>query len=154
MEELRTMKNKTPHRIARALQTLPQTLDATYERILLGFERDGFAEVVRALQWIAFSPYVPTVERLAKMMSVNPDETDLLNEETRVQPEAVFELLSSLVAVHPTGLRCDACNEAIEEQHFHCYSAAIMISAYVKNATQPANDADKELPRNISFIRS
>ena len=60
--------------ISRTLNQLPETLDETYERILLGIPKEMWKDVHCILQWLMVSSRPLRVEELAEVFAINFDE--------------------------------------------------------------------------------
>jgi len=59
-------KCRTANAIRKALDSLPKTLDLTYERILLAIDGDDRDVAIAALRWLCFSTEVWSVQELAE----------------------------------------------------------------------------------------
>ena len=84
------------------LQTLPKTLDDTYERILLGIPLQYQQEAISALSWLVFGKRPFTVEELAEASVI--DITSTINRpfdanERLLDPGSIITTLSGLVSV-------------------------------------------------------
>ncbi|KAI9786673.1 MAG: hypothetical protein M1839_006224 [Geoglossum umbratile] len=86
-------------KVKEALNSLPETLDETYERIFRdvppGYER----EIRAILMLLAFSMRPMSIEEVAEATAVNLDSRKLDPEDRFPDPYIVLELCSSLVAV-------------------------------------------------------
>ena len=90
------------------------TLDETYERILLGIDREKREHAIRLLNCLAFSRRPLSVKELAEVLSVRFDTT-IPTLDTSLRPvdadEAVLSACSTLVAIiepdHPTFFHYD-----------------------------------------------
>jgi hypothetical protein len=81
-----------------ALDTLPKSLDETYERILEGIDERYRVRAARALQWPVFSERPLTVKELAEASIVNPDaDTPFDIDDRFVNPLEILKGLSGLV---------------------------------------------------------
>ena len=98
--QLTTLKQcVTAVRIRKALNNLPKDLDATYERILLGINRDEEGDVVRrALEWLvaAFQPM--QLSQFMESLSIDLGRRVLDYEFRPVHGPALLDALGSLVA--------------------------------------------------------
>jgi hypothetical protein len=87
--------------ILRALETLPRTLDETYERILKGISEEDSPIAARGLRWLVFSKRPLQVEELAEAAILNPDAECLLDIGDRFDdPRDILHVLSSLVTTY------------------------------------------------------
>jgi ankyrin repeat domain-containing protein 50 len=84
-----------------ALETLPKTLDDTYERILTSVEKDYQQEVRRALIWLAFSRRPLRIEELAEAAVVDSNLSPPFDPEERLHDPCndILEILGSLVTI-------------------------------------------------------
>jgi hypothetical protein len=86
--------------IRSSLKALPDTLDETYERILLGIAPDHQEIAVAALNWLASSKARLTVKELSEAMIIRPDANTPFNIEDRLRNlHDVLRVLSSLVVI-------------------------------------------------------
>ncbi|PKK46896.1 hypothetical protein CI102_10648 [Trichoderma harzianum] len=68
--------------IDKALQNLPNGLDATYDRILQNIDSefpDFRHQVKKCLKWLAFSTWPLTIDEFAEVFTFNPDDDDALS---------------------------------------------------------------------------
>ncbi|KAI9847491.1 MAG: hypothetical protein M1837_002392 [Sclerophora amabilis] len=97
IESLKKLKFMRPRDIKTVLNSLPKTLDETYDRILMGIDQAYYQEAVIALQWLAFSTGPLRIEELAEACVVNPDTQPQVDFGNRFPARGIFEVLSSLV---------------------------------------------------------
>jgi ankyrin repeat domain-containing protein 50 len=90
-------KLRAESKIRTAMEELPKTLDAFYDRILMEIE-DDYEQAYLALQWLAFTPRPISLKELAEAVVIRPDEEPYLNEEDR------FLDYKSLLEILPSGL--------------------------------------------------
>jgi hypothetical protein len=90
-----------PPGLRRALEQLPETLDTTYERILLGIENGKREYACRLLQCIAVSFRPLRIEELAEVLAVRPDAGEEYHYDWRPEDahQAVFSACSSLITI-------------------------------------------------------
>ena len=84
------------------MDELPETLDETYERILLGIDKEKREHAIRLLQCLAFSRRPLRAKELAEVLSIQFD-TAIPRLKTRFRPrnsdEAVLSACSTLVSI-------------------------------------------------------
>jgi hypothetical protein len=94
---------RTVRAIRKALDDLPDGLDDTYERILLGVPRHHIDVVHKIFQWLSISTSPLTLLELHDAIAIDP-ELDFLDEESQLSsPQDIFDLCSSLTTVTDTG---------------------------------------------------
>ena len=99
LEALKTLKSTRPKYVKKALEDLPRTQDATYERMLVGIDDMYREEALTALRWLAFEYRPLSLEELAEACIVNPSGNGNVETEDRGAPEDILEILSGLVVV-------------------------------------------------------
>ena len=91
----------------RALASLPETLDDTYARILCNIDtqhKSYSREILKILQWLAFSTRPLRLEELAEIVAIDVDETPRFDPERRWdEPQNVLMMCSSLITLTTTG---------------------------------------------------
>lgn len=86
--------------VRKTLSSLPATLDATYERILLSIEPEYQQEAFSALIWLTASERPLTVEEVAEAAVVNAKGDPAFRPEDRLfDPKSILTVLSTLVSV-------------------------------------------------------
>ena len=91
----------SPRSIRQTLQSLPKTLDQTYERIILGIEEEYKKQAIIALRWLVFARRPLKLIELAEAVAVDSMKADchVFNPEERLfKPEFILEICSSLVS--------------------------------------------------------
>jgi hypothetical protein len=105
--QLDTLRRCLPGRIRRALDELPGTLDATYERTLLDIDEQNWEYAYRLFQCITVASRSLRVEELAEFLAFDFDEGDDPRFEADWRPEdpedAVLSTCSSLIAAVNVG---------------------------------------------------
>ena len=93
--------------VRKTLQSLPTTLDETYDRILLAIEDEYRQEAISALIWLVFSERPLRIEEVAEAMVIDIHGDPPFDAEERLfEPESVLAVLSSLISVtNREGLR-------------------------------------------------
>ena len=96
-----------PAAVSKTLNTLPSTLDETYERILLNIDEQYKQEAQAALTWLVASQRVLKVIELAEAVSIETDSEGLFDPSNRLfEPSTICSVLSGLVSTssHPSDL--------------------------------------------------
>ena len=88
-----------------ALNSLPKTLDETYNRILLGIDAEYRSEAYTALQWLAFSFRPLKIEEVAEAVVVRPGRFSLQAEDRLRDSRDLLLICSSLVVLSEGELR-------------------------------------------------
>ncbi|KAI9695125.1 MAG: hypothetical protein M1820_008893 [Bogoriella megaspora] len=96
LEALKKLRPLRDSDYERTLQSLPATLDETYERILLDLETCQ-QEVFKALQWLAFTFEPVTIEELADACDIDPHTEIKFNKDDKIIPQRLLEALSGLI---------------------------------------------------------
>ena len=90
----------TLSKLRNALESLPQTLDETYDRILCGLNPSYKREILHVLQWLTFSQRPLRLEEIAEVFAFDEgnDVMAKFNCENRLSdPKEILEICSSLV---------------------------------------------------------
>ena len=105
--QLDKLRRCLPGRIRRALDELPGTLDATYERTLQDIDGDNWGFAHRLLQCIAVASRPLRIEELAEFLAIDFDARSIPTLVADWRPEnpgnAVLSTCSSLVTVITVG---------------------------------------------------
>jgi hypothetical protein len=88
----------SPAALRRALKSLPETLDKTYDRILTSIPKDYHRQAHTVLQWLVFSARPLQLIEVAEAVAVNPGSISL-GEEDRLFDHMIF-CQSVLVWLH------------------------------------------------------
>src|SRR5438876_566763 len=98
-----------PSTVRKALKSLPKTLDATYDRMLLGIAEDYQDQAFVSLQWLAFSARPLLVTELAEAVVVNSQGNPRFDPDDRLfAPSELLHSLTGLVSVSsPEGAQED-----------------------------------------------
>ena len=86
-----------------ALHSLPTTLEKTYDRILLCICRERRRDVVKLLQWLAFSIRPLGLLEMAEVFAIDRDKHRFDPNRRPRKPRAILGICSSLVKVSCTG---------------------------------------------------
>jgi hypothetical protein len=95
--QLDALKRLKPGQIPQALKELPQTLDATYERILQNIPINQQSTAHRALQFLAFDFEFNTLDELADAAVVNDDECTFSKDDRFFDPQDLLEISACLI---------------------------------------------------------
>lgn len=80
------------------MESLPKTLDETYEKILCAIDDEHSEKVVKLLHWLAYSPRPLHIEELAEVVAVNVGSKPRIDSEARfLEPRDILTICSSLV---------------------------------------------------------
>ena len=88
--------------LRKALHSLPATLEETYNRILLCIRRECRSDVVKLLQWLAFSVRPLTLLEMAEVFATDRDKLRYDPNRRPRKPCAILNNCSSLVKVSYT----------------------------------------------------
>ncbi|KAH8598562.1 hypothetical protein B0O99DRAFT_567007, partial [Bisporella sp. PMI_857] len=89
-----------PQMLQHALGSLPETLDETYDRILLGIPQASKQKAIRILQFLAFSERPLRVEEAVDAIIVEPEGNPRFDPSNRMpDPMEISKYCSSLVVV-------------------------------------------------------
>jgi ankyrin repeat domain-containing protein 50 len=94
---------RTPEDVYECLESLPEGLDETYDRILLKIKGGDSKWAVKALQCLTFSARQMTLKEVADVIAFNPDSG--LHDEKLPNPLAVLDICSSLVTISSGGVK-------------------------------------------------
>ena len=86
-----------PSVLRHALQSLPETLDETYDRILLNIPPEYEREAYSALQYLALAPCSVSVADVAEAVAIDHERHTFDPEDRLADPFDIVEVLSSLV---------------------------------------------------------
>ncbi|KAH9035775.1 hypothetical protein EDB85DRAFT_2212481 [Lactarius pseudohatsudake] len=105
--QLETLRQCLPQSVRRTLNELPESLDGTYERVMMGIKKANQVHAYRMLQCLTVAARPLSVAELAELLAFNFDvEKDgipELNSDWRWEDheQAVLSTCSSLIAVVP-----------------------------------------------------
>ena len=86
-----------PSVLRQALQSLPETLDETYDRILFNIPPEYEREAYSALQYLALAPCSVSVADVAEAVAIDRERHTFDPEDRLADPFDIVEVLSSLV---------------------------------------------------------
>ncbi|KAI0379596.1 hypothetical protein F5Y04DRAFT_290200 [Hypomontagnella monticulosa] len=86
--------------LLKALESLPRTLEETYDRILCSIDEDRYEIALRILQWLSYSIRPLRLEELADVVAVNVKSDPRFDPELRFsEPRDMLTICSSLVTL-------------------------------------------------------
>jgi hypothetical protein len=104
------------------LQSLPRTLDETYESIILNIPPGYQTKAITALQWIMYSIVLLTLGQVSDTIAINPKADPPFNLEDRLpDPYWILDLLPGILTIKfhvwPTGESIGT-RQIVEFAHF------------------------------------
>ncbi|KAA6411304.1 MAG: hypothetical protein FRX48_04584 [Lasallia pustulata] len=94
--------------LRKALESLPETLDETYARILRNISEEDSHDAIKILQWLTYSSRPLRIEELAEIVAVNINDSPWFDHTARFpDQEDVLAICSSLVAVEDVRIEED-----------------------------------------------
>jgi hypothetical protein len=89
-----------PSHASDVLDTLPETLDKTYLRILCNIKKGYHVYALKVLQWLAFSARPLEIEELVDVLAVNIGRYPRFDVDNRLgESRAILQIFSSLVSL-------------------------------------------------------
>src|SRR6266516_2691020 len=89
-----------------ALKALPETLDDTYDRILMSIDKNDSQDALRVLQWLVCSARPVRIKEVAEAIATDLDGQPRFNLERRLRdPRDVLEICSSLITVSSSTIK-------------------------------------------------
>ncbi|SLM40588.1 P-loop containing nucleoside triphosphate hydrolase, partial [Lasallia pustulata] len=94
--------------LRKALESLPETLDETYARILRNIPEEDSHDAIKILQWLTYSSRPLRIEELAEIVAVNINGSPWFDHTARFpDQEDILAICSSLVAVEDVSIKED-----------------------------------------------
>src|SRR6266487_5860524 len=94
----------TVNSLRKMLKALPKTLDATYERILMGIDEEYVQDAIKVLQCLVYSARPMQINEVAEVLAVDFDHEPRFDTERRLpDPRDILVICSSLVTTSSTG---------------------------------------------------
>ena len=119
--QLDTLRRCFPASIRRTLNELPMTLDETYERILLGIDREKREHAIRLFQCLAFSRRPLLAKELAEVLAIQFDAA-IPGLDTSLRPgdsdEAILSACSTLVTIIELDDDDDDSSRVVQFSHY------------------------------------
>ncbi|KAI7343490.1 hypothetical protein KC354_g15620 [Hortaea werneckii] len=100
IQELKKLKSTKPKYIEDVLQSLPTTLDGTYERILYAIGKRYQQEALTLLRWITYSKEPLTLRELAESSIIDPSGEGIVDTDNRGDIEDSVDILSGLILIY------------------------------------------------------
>ncbi|KAK6400537.1 hypothetical protein LTR81_024200 [Elasticomyces elasticus] len=98
LQKLKKLRSTKPKYITAALQSLPRTLDATYERMLTGVGEVYRKEALVLLRWLSYAQSPLSLRELAEGAIIDPED-DVVDVDNRGDAEGPLDILSGLVVL-------------------------------------------------------
>ncbi|MCJ1270793.1 hypothetical protein MMC22_010690 [Lobaria immixta] len=143
-------------RLRKALKSLPQELDETYDRILQNLDSENAEDAFTVLQWLTFSLRAVQIEEIAAVISVDVEcDLELDVERSLIEPRALLEICSSLVTTsnstleHPSGER-----NRIEELRLSHFSVKEYLTSERIRSRPTARFGILEIPAHLSIAQT
>jgi hypothetical protein len=106
----------TRRELQATLESLPETLDETYERILCSIDKERSESALKILQWLAYSARPLQIEEAADVIAVNVKSRPRIDPESRLlEPRDILTICSSLVTTN-TDITGSTCGKEVGEQ--------------------------------------
>jgi len=102
------LKSTKPSRLREALQSLPATLDETYERMLMQIAEGDRSDALTVLRWLAFEHRAHrslTLNEIAEACIVDPSGDGVVEVDDRGGTEDILKILAGLVIAEDTRVR-------------------------------------------------
>lgn len=143
-------------RLRKALKSLPQELDETYDRILLNLDSENADDAFTVLQWLAFSLRSVQIEEIAEVIAVDVEcDLQLDIERCLIEPHQLLEICSSLVTTsnstldHPSGEK-----SRIEELRLSHFSVKEYLTSERIRSRPTARFSVLEIPAHLSIAQT
>ncbi|RSL48864.1 hypothetical protein CEP54_012690 [Fusarium duplospermum] len=101
MQELEKKRILRGRDVQNILSSLPKSLDATYERVLLQIDSDLVYEAKTALQWLFCCMRPLYLEEFVDASIINPDEEAPFSKDCQISPFDLVDLLPGLIKINP-----------------------------------------------------
>ncbi|KAK1754032.1 hypothetical protein QBC47DRAFT_414936 [Echria macrotheca] len=104
LDELRT--SRRPADIRRTLDTLPKTLDETYERIIRDMTPSDREAAMSILTWMVYSQQTLTLEEAAEAAIIRPGPEPINPDDRLFEPSEVLRICRALILVADEDITC------------------------------------------------
>ena len=145
-------------KLQEALESLPETLDETYSRILCSIPREDSEDATKILQWLTYSARPLRIEEVAEIVAVNTKGEPYLNPKDRlVEPKEVLSICSSLVTTEEhQNPRSDTPEQRVRLAHFsvqeYLITERIQSSAAGKYAIREINTHESIAATCLAYL--
>ncbi|KAI8720016.1 hypothetical protein NCS52_00445900 [Fusarium sp. LHS14.1] len=143
MQELKKKRVLRGRDVQSILSSLPKSLDATYERVLLQIDSDVIYEAKTALQWMSCCIRPLYLEEFVDASIINPDEETPFDEDFRINPFDLVDLLPGLIKVNPSP---NSSHPTFIQRHYTVTLAHFSVKEYLVSSRLP-----KALSYNFSI---
>lgn len=143
-------------RLRKALRSLPQGLDETYDRILLSLDSENAEDAFTVLQWLAFSLRPVQIEEMAAVIAIDVERDLQLDDERCLnEPHALLVICSSLVTTSNSSLEHPSGEEnRIEELRLSHFSVKEYLTSERIRSGPTAKFSVLEIPAHLSIALS
>lgn len=120
--------------LQKALNTLPETLDDTYERIISKLDKEYEKDALKILQWLCYSKRPMRLDEVVEVLAVDSvSDFRFRPEEMLLDPWDILTICSTLVNVTAAGEKgtSTATNQELRPAHFS--EKEYLISDRLKN---------------------
>ncbi|EEU37940.1 uncharacterized protein NECHADRAFT_88282 [Fusarium vanettenii 77-13-4] len=128
MQELKMKRILRDCDVQNILSSLPKSLDATYERVLLQIDSEVVYEAKTALQWLCCCIRPLYLEELVDASIIKPDEEVPFSEDHRIKDFGLLDLLPGLVKVNPPP---DLTEAMFQPKHYTVTLAHFSVKEYL-----------------------
>jgi ankyrin repeat protein len=144
-----------PPSVRRELQTLPSTLDETYDRILERIHPNQIKNAKRLLQFLIYSEQPLTLGEATDIIAIDPSSTPAFVPEDRVPiPEKIIGYFSSLVTLVPRDVTLR--NPVVKPTDIEIHLAHFSVKEYLtSNRLKPDLAAEfSEIPAKTCIVEA
>ena len=124
--------------LRKALNTLPKTLDDTYERILFNLDQEYKEDALKLFQWLCFSERPMRLDKMVEVLAIDSNSDSRFSPEQRLpDPYDILTICSTLVSV-TAGTERETSTETAKTQILrlaHFSVKEYLISDRLKNAS-------------------
>lgn len=121
--------------LRKALNTLPKTLDDTYERILLNLDEEYEDYAFKIFQWLCFSKRSMRINEMVEVLATDStDDFSFMPEQRLPDPRDILTICSTLVSITSTATNgTSAQTDELRLAHFSVKE--YLISDRLKNSS-------------------
>jgi Ankyrin repeats (3 copies) len=93
-------------RLRKSLESLPDTLDGTYDRILCAIDKENSQDALKILQWLVYSARPLRIDEVVDAIAVYSDNDPRFDLESRLpDPQDLLTICSSLITIAGVEIR-------------------------------------------------